>query len=270
MTTQQKKVTVPDIARRKQNGERIVMLTAYDTTMARLVDASGVDIILVGDSLGMGVLGYESTLPVTMEEMLHHTRAVKRGTQRALVVGDMPFGTFQGSVDDAVLQAVRMLKEGGAEAVKLEGGRRVAPHVKKMTEAGIPVMGHIGMTPQSFLSYGGFKVQGRDDEARRELLEDARALQDAGVFSIVLEAMPHRLGAAITDAVDVPTIGIGAGENCDGQVLVIHDMLGLNEQFQPKFVKKYANMAQLVKEAVQAYADDVRTGRYPEADHRYD
>ncbi len=263
------KVTVPELRGMKAKGRKIAMVTAYDCVTARLVDEAGVDAVLVGDSLGMVVLGYESTLPVTVDEMLHHTRAVRRGVKRALVIGDMPFGSYQGSVSEAVAQAARFLKEAGADAVKLEGGRRVAAQVERMVEIGIPVMGHIGMTPQSVKEYGGFKVQGRDEKARRALLDDAKALEEAGVFSIVLEAIPAALAEEITASVSVPTIGIGAGKGCDGQVLVLHDLLGLVDDFKPKFVKRYANLAEEVRRAVGAYCDEVRAGLYPDEEHSY-
>lgn len=263
------KVTVPGLRGMKAKGRKIAMVTAYDYLSGRLVDEAGVDAVLVGDSLGMVVLGYESTLPVTVEEMLHHTRAVRRGVKRALLIGDMPFGSYQGSVREAVAQAVRFLKEAGADAVKLEGGRRVAAQVERMVASGIPVMGHIGMTPQSVKEYGGFKVQGRDEKARRALLDDAKALEEAGVFSIVLEAIPASLAEEITAAVSVPTIGIGAGKGCDGQVLVLHDLLGLVDDFEPKFVKRYAHLAEEVRRAVGAYCDEVRAGLYPDEEHSY-
>lgn len=263
------KVTVPGI-RAMKGQNRITVLTAYDAITARLVDQAGVDIILVGDSLGMVVLGYDTTLPVTMEDMIHHTRAVRRGVKRALVVADMPFGSFQGNVDRAVENGVRLLKEGRADAVKLEGGRRVAEAVERMVEMGIPVMGHVGLTPQSVKEFGGFKVQGREDEERRRLLDDVQALAQAGVFSIVIEGVPAALAAELTAAAPVPTIGIGAGPQCDGQVLVLHDMLGMVQDFKPKFVKRYADVAGITIDAVQRYCEEVRRGEFPGEEHLYD
>lgn len=263
------KITVPLLRGMKAKGQKVAMVTAYDYLTGRLVDEAGVDAVLVGDSLAMVVLGHETTLPVTVDEMLHHTRAVRRGVKRALLIGDMPFGSYQGSVAEAVSQAARFLKEAGADAVKLEGGRRVAPQVERMVDVGIPVMGHIGMTPQSVREYGGFKVQGRGESARKALLDDARALEEAGVFAIVLEAIPASLAEEITAAVSVPTIGIGAGKGCDGQVLVLHDLLGLVDDFKPKFVKRYASLADEVRRAVGAYCDEVREGRYPGDEHSY-
>lgn len=263
------KVTVPAIRAMKAQGRRIAMVTAYDYVTGRLVDEAGADIALVGDSVGMVMLGYETTLPVTMEEMLHHTRAARRGVKRALLVGDMPFGSYQGSVSEAVHNAARFLKEAGADAVKVEGGRRIAETVRTMTLHGIPVMGHIGMTPQSVRQYGGFKVQGREEAERKELLEDAKALEEAGVFAIVLECIPASLAEEITASVSVPTIGIGAGPSCDGQVLVIHDLLGLSGDFKPRFVKRYAELGKLAREAIAEYCREVREGAFPAPEHSY-
>lgn len=265
----EKPVTTTHIQAMKEAGQRITMLTAYDAISGRLVDEAGVDMVLVGDSLGMVILGHDTTLPVTMDEMLHHTRAVRRGVQRALVVGDMPFGSFQGSVDTAVNNAVRFLKEAGADAVKLEGGQRVVAAVQRMVKMGIPVMGHIGLTPQSVQVFGGFKVQGRDQDQRQALLADAHALEEAGVFSLVVEGVPADLAAEITRSLTIPTIGIGAGPACDGQVLVLHDMLGLVEDFKPKFVKRYAQLATLTKEAVAQFCTEVRQGTFPDEDYSY-
>jgi len=253
----------------KQRGERITMLTAYDYPTALLMDEAGVDMLLVGDSLGMVVHGFESTLPVTMDMMLMHCQAVRRGAKRALVVGDMPFMSFQLSREDALRNAARFLSEGGVDAVKLEGGRRMADTVRAMVETGIAVQGHIGLTPQSVSAFGGMRVQGRSVEAARSLLEDARALEDAGAFSIVLEGIPARLAALITARTGVPTIGIGAGAGCDGQVLVSHDMLGLYERFTPKFVRRYATLAESIRGAVAAYCDDVRSGAFPAEEETY-
>ena len=276
------KITVPDILRRKTNvpsssnqnsdpgrdrGEsgrrKIVCLTAYDYPTARLVDEAGVDIVLVGDSLGMVVLGYENTLPLTMEEMLHHTRAVRRGVRKALLVADMPYGSFHGDKNEAVRNAVRFVKEAGAEAVKIEGGERRMELIAQLVEAEIPVMGHIGLTPQSMHAFGGFRVQGKTVEAADQLLRDARAVEAAGAFSVVLESIPRELAARITSELRIPTIGIGAGPECDGQVLVLHDMIGLSLGHTPKFSRRYANVGEAISHAVTAYAEDVREGRFP-------
>lgn len=263
------KVTLHKLHDMKQRGERITMLTAYDYPTALLMDEAGVDMLLVGDSLGMVVHGFESTLPVTMDMMLMHCQAVRRGAKRALVVGDMPFMSFQLSREDALRNAARFLSEGGVDAVKLEGGRRMADTVRAMVETGIAVQGHIGLTPQSVSAFGGMRVQGRSVEAARSLLDDARALEDAGAFSIVLEGIPARLAALITARIGVPTIGIGAGAGCDGQVLVSHDMLGLYERFTPKFVRRYATLAESIRGAVAAYCDDVRSGAFPAEEETY-
>lgn len=263
------RVTAPAVRAMKAQGRRIAMVTAYDYLTGRLADEAGVDIVLVGDSLAMVVLGHETTLPVTLEEMLHHTRAVRRGVKRALLVGDLPFGSFQANPSEAVANAVRFLKEAGADAVKLEGGERVAPAVRQMSEAGIPVMGHLGMTPQSVRQYGGFKVQGRDEAQRQALLDDAKALAEAGVFAIVLECIPAEVAQEITEAVRVPTIGIGAGPHCDGQVLVIHDLLGFVEDFQPRFVKRYAELGKEARRAIAEYCREVREGSFPTDAHSY-
>ena len=256
--------------RRMKGKEKVVVLTAYDYPMARLLDESGVDVLLVGDSLGMAVLGYDSTIPVTMEDMLHHTRAVARGTKRAMVVADMPFLSFQVSAEDALRNAGRLLKEGGAQAVKLEGGRRVAPTVARLVEAGIPVMGHLGLTPQSVNQIGGYRVQGRTEAEAAALLEDARALEQAGVFAIVWEIVPWQLAGLVTAELSVPTIGIGAGAGCDGQVLVVHDLLGLYQGRQPRFVKRYADLGLEIRAAVGEYAREVRAGEFPGPEHSFD
>jgi len=263
-------VTVPRVVAKKAAGEKITMVTAYDYPAARLVDRAGVDIILVGDSLGMVVLGYEDTTKVTMDEMLHHSRAVARARPRALVVGDMPFGTFQASADDAVRNAVRFVQEGGAEAVKLEGGQAVASAAASILAAGIPVMGHIGLTPQSVHALGGYRVQGRTSESESRLLRDAASLEAAGVFAVVLEGMPLKLGRRITEALRVPTIGIGAGPYCDGQVLVLHDLLGFFDGFAPKFAKAYADLNTVIVEAVERFRADVETGAFPDREHSYE
>lgn len=256
------KITVPDIMAAK--GERkLTMLTAYDYPTALLADKGGIDMLLVGDSLAMVVLGMEDTLSVGMDEMIHHTRAVKRGTSRGLVIGDMPFMSYQASIKQAVINAGRFLKEGRAQAVKLEGGARVCPQIKAMVESGIPVQGHIGLTPQSAAQFGGFKVQGKNAGAARTLIEDAKSLEQAGCFSIVLEAIPAPIATMITKAVSIPTIGIGAGPDCDGQVLVMHDLIGLFDKFVPKFAKQYAKVSDIILQAVKEYKNDVETGRFP-------
>lgn len=263
----EQKITTAVIRERKIKGVRITMLTAYDYATAIVLDNAGVDITLVGDSLGMVVLGYESTLPVTMEEMLHHTKAVSRGTKRALLVADMPFLSYQVSDAEAMVNAGRFLKEAGAHGVKLEGGREVAGLIRKMTSAGIPVMAHLGLTPQSVLQFGGYKIQGKEDAAAKIIMEDARMIEDAGAFSVVLECVPSPLAAKITKALSIPTIGIGAGIDCDGQVLVINDMLGMFERFTPKFVKKYCNLNAQMKDAVRQYIDEVKSGKFPDEEH---
>ena len=247
----------------KQKGERITMLTAYDYATAKIVDEVGVPLILVGDSLGMVVLGYESTIPVTMDEMIHHTKAVVRGTKKAMVIGDMPFMTYHVSVEDALLNAARFIQEGGAQAIKLEGGVTVAEKVKRMVECGIPVMGHIGLTPQSIHQFGGFKVQGKTPEAAIRLLKDAQALEEAGAFSIVLETVPAPLATLITRKIGIPTIGIGAGIGCDGQVQVINDILGSFADFVPKHAKQYAKLTDIIRGAVSQYYDEVKAGSFP-------
>jgi 3-methyl-2-oxobutanoate hydroxymethyltransferase len=262
------KITVPDILARKSQSthlteKKIVSLTAYDTPTARLVDDAGADVILVGDSLAMVVLGYDTTLPVTIDEMLHHTRAVRRGVKRALLVMDMPFGSYHVDAPDALRNAVRAVKEGGAEAVKVEGGEKRMELISRLVEAEIPVMGHIGLTPQSFHAFGGFRVQGKTEEAAERLLRDARAVEAAGAFSIVLESMPRELAAQITRELRIPTIGIGAGPDCDGQILVLHDMIGLGGEHTPKFARRYVNVAESISRAVGEYARDVRNGSFP-------
>src|SRR5919205_1220333 len=253
----------------KQAGERITMLTAYDASFARLLDRAGTDVLLVGDSLGMVVQGHETTLPVTMDQMVYHCAAVKRGVERAHLVGDLPFGSYQGSADEAVKNAVRLAAEGGAEAVKLEGGAEYADIVQRIVRAGVPVMGHIGLTPQSVHKLGGYVVQGRTEEKAAKLLADAKALEEAGCYSLVLEMMPAELAAEITAAVSIPVIGIGAGAGCDGQVLVIYDLLGMNPDFSPKFVKKYANLAEVIGEAATRYRDEVKHGAFPGPEHAF-
>ncbi len=256
-------ITVPDLRAVRESGRKIVMLTAYDYPTARILDAAGVDILLVGDSLGNNVLGYDSTLPVTMEEMLHHTRAVARAARRALVVGDMPYLSFQTGRRDAVRNAGRFLKEGGAAAVKIEGGRKRADLVRALLDAEIPVMGHIGLTPQSVHLMGGYRVQGKKVDQARALVDDAVALEEAGVFALVLEGMPENAGRAITEAVSIPTLGIGAGRFCDGQVLVFHDLVGLGEGTPPKFARRYARIGDEIAAAVGRFIADVRDGSFP-------
>jgi len=263
------RVTIGELKEMKQRGEKIPMLTAYDYATAKLMDEVGVPLILVGDSLGMVILGYESTIPVTMEEMLHHTKAVVRGTKRALVVGDMPFMTYHASISDALYNAGRFIQEGGAQAVKLEGGESMAEAVHRVVECGIPVMGHIGLTPQSIHQLGGFKVQGKTQEAAIRLLKDALALEEAGAFAIVLESIPAPLARTITEKVSVPTIGIGAGPWCDGQVQVISDLLGLFTDFVPKHAKQYARLFDTIKSALVDYIAEVQAGTFPTKKESY-
>ena len=263
------KLPLTELAEMKRRGDRIVMVTAYDAPGARFADAAGIDIILVGDSAAMVVLGHDSTVPATMDEMLVLTRAVTRGARRPLVVADMPFGSFQVSDEDELRNAIRFVKEAGADAVKLEGAGSMLPRVHALVGAGIPVMGHIGLTPQSATMLGGFKAQGRTAEKARKLVEDARSLEAAGCFSLVLEAVPSPVAARITETLTIPTIGIGAGAGCDGQVLVYHDLLGLYEARAPRFVKRYAALADEIRAALERYAEDVRTGRFPEEQHGY-
>jgi len=264
-----KKLTVIDLQKMKEDGRKITMLTAYDYPTALLEDRAGIDIILVGDSVGMTVLGYENTLPVTMDEMIHHTKAVARGTKYAFIIGDMPFMSFNTSERDAILNAGRFVKEGGADGVKLEGGASVKEIVKAIVNAGIPVMGHIGLTPQTISMLGGFKVQGRDAKAAQRLIDDARVLEDAGAFSVLLEAIPALVAKKITDSLRIPTIGIGAGPHCDGQVLVVHDLLGLFDRFTPKFAKRYVNLSQLMLEAFEKYREEVIKGEFPTEAHSF-
>jgi 3-methyl-2-oxobutanoate hydroxymethyltransferase len=263
------RVAITDIKTMKQKKEKIPMLTAYDYVTARMVDEAGVPSILVGDSLGMVMLGYESTIPVTMEDMLHHTRAVARGARMALIIGDMPFMTYHASTADALHNAARFIQEAGAQAVKLEGGEVVAGTVRRLVECGIPVMGHIGLTPQSVNQLGGFKVQGKGLEEGRKLLNDARTLEEAGAFAVVLECIPAPLSKLITQKVGIPTIGIGAGPDCDGQVQVISDLLGLYTEFVPKHARQYASLAGEIRRAVSSYISDVQSVAFPTAEHSY-
>ncbi len=263
------KLTIQDIITMKRDGEKISMLTAYDAGFAGLVDGAGIDMVLVGDSLGMVLLGYDSTIPVTMEEMLHHCRAASRGVKRALLVGDMPFMSYQVSESETIRNAGRFLKEAGCDAVKLEGGTEVCDTVRALVRAGIPVMGHIGLTPQTASQLGGYKVQGRDVDSAKRLLLAARNLENAGAFSLVLECIPAQLSEVITGAVTIPTIGIGAGRGCDGQVLVSHDMVGMFEKFIPSFVKQYINLVPQIKEALAAYHREVKDGAFPDESHSF-
>ncbi|MGH9440999.1 MAG: 3-methyl-2-oxobutanoate hydroxymethyltransferase [Thermoanaerobaculia bacterium] len=264
MSESGKSVSVRDIAEKKGH-ERIVMLTAYDAPSAKLLDEAGVDVLLVGDSVEMAVYGESSTLTAQMDSMIRHARAVARASRRALVVGDMPFLSYQASAADAVRNAGRFLAEAGAAAVKVEGGRRVLPSVEAILAADIPVMGHVGMTPQSFRKFGGFKVQGRSRDSADEILEDAVALEKAGCFSVVLECVPDALAQRITAQLSIPTIGIGAGPHCDGQVLVFHDLLGLSGEFRPKFVRRYADLGEIIRDAARRFSEDVRSGEFPSA-----
>lgn len=264
-----RKKTILDIQKMKHAGEKITMLTCYDFPTARIMDSCGIDIILVGDSVGVVFSGYENTLPVTMEDMLYHTRAVVRSTPNALVVADMPFMSYQISTAAARLNAGRLLKDGGAAAVKLEGGVNIAATIKALVDIDIPVVGHIGLTPQSIHRMGGYKIQGRKQEQAEKLLADAVAIEEAGAFALVLEGIPRSLASRITESLTIPTIGIGAGSCCDGQVLVIHDILGLCEKYSPKFVKRYADATSMISEAVAAYIDDVKSGNFPLDEHSF-
>ncbi len=263
------KITILDIYKKKAEGKKITMLTAYDFPFAQIVDQAGIDMVLVGDSLGNVVQGVENTLPVTMDEMIYHTKMVSRAAQTAMVVGDMPFLSYQADKAEAVRNAGRFLKEAGADVVKLEGGSQMAETIRAIVNAGMPVVAHIGLTPQYIHMLGGFKVQGKDEAAREKILADAHAVQDAGAFSVVLEAMPSSLAKEIHQQLRIPTVGIGAGPDCDGQVLVIHDMLGLFDRFTPKFVKKYANLKDQASKAVKEYKRDVEAGTFPSEEHSF-
>jgi 3-methyl-2-oxobutanoate hydroxymethyltransferase len=264
-----KKITVPEIVNMKKQGEKITALTAYDVLMAQILNDSGIDIILVGDSGGMVMAGYENTLAVTMEEMLFYCKSVRRGVKRALLIADMPFLSYQTSIEEAIKNAGRFLQEAGMEAVKIEGGKAVKDIVKKLVGFGVPVMGHIGLTPQSIHQFGGYGLRGKDDQIAKQLLEDAFILQEAGAFSIVLEKIPSALAKEITNNLDIPTIGIGAGKDCDGQILVSHDMLGLYEKFKPKFVRHYAELGKSMREAFNGYINDVKNTKFPSEDESY-
>jgi len=268
-TAVKKQKTILDIRRMKDTGEKIAVLTAYDYSFARLMSLAGIDMILVGDSVGSVVSGYDNTLPVTMEEMIYHTRAVVRGAGEALVVADMPFLSYQVDLRDARLNAGRLIKEGGAQAVKLEGGANVAATIRAIVDMDIPVIGHIGLTPQSVHRMGGFRVQGKQEEQALQLLADARTVQEAGAFALVLEGIPAPLARRITDSLSIPTIGIGAGVHCDGQVLVIHDILGLYEKYSPKFVKKFADVSGLVRGGIEDYIREVKEGVFPDDEHSF-
>jgi len=264
-----KKVTTSDLIEMKKNEEKITMLTAYDYLMAAQLDECGIDLILVGDSVGNVLLGYENTIPVTMEEMIHHCKAVSRGVKRAMVIGDMPFMSYQASIEEAVRNAGRFLKEARVEAVKLEGGREVFETIRRIVDSGIPVMGHLGLTPQSVYKLGGYGVRGRGEKQALKILEDAKGLEEAGVFSIVLEKVPASLAKKVTEQVSIPTIGIGAGVDCDGQVLVTHDMLGLFEKFKPKFSKRYSEIGKEMKKCYRKYIEEVKNKEFPAEEHSY-
>jgi 3-methyl-2-oxobutanoate hydroxymethyltransferase len=266
---ERKKVTIAELMAKKAQGRKITMLTAYDYPTAQMVDKAGIDTILVGDSLGMVVLGYSSTVPVSMDEMIHHTKAVIRGTQYAFVIGDMPFMSYQASVEKALENAGRFLKEGGCDAVKLEGGSEAAPTVKAIVRAGVPVCGHIGLTPQTATQLSGFKVQGKDAESARTLITSAKDLEEAGAFMVVMECIPDVLASRITRELSIPTIGIGAGRDCDGQVLVYHDVVGLFERFTPKFVKQYIKLGPMVIDALTGYKKEVEQGVFPGEEHTF-
>jgi len=267
-STREHRVTLPVLARRKRQGEKIAMLTAYDYTFACIFDTAGIDVLLVGDSLGNVVQGCDTTLPVTLDEVVYHTRLVARGVRRALLVADLPFGSYQISGDEAVRSAVRCVKEGGAHAVKLEGGTAVAGAIERIVGAEIPVMGHVGLTPQAIHRMGGHRVQGRTEKSRERVLADAHAVEQAGAFAVVLEGMPTDLARDITQSLGIPTIGIGAGSHCDGQVLVMHDLLGLSD-WAPSFVKQYAHLGALASQAARRFADDVAAGKFPDDEHSY-
>lgn len=266
---ERKKVSLHDLQAKKKDGKKITMLTAYDSSMASLIDQAGIDMVLVGDSVGMVVLGYDSTVPVTMEEMIHHCRAVRRGMRYAFLVGDMPFMSYNISRKEAIRNAGRFMKEAGCDAVKLEGGLEVAETVRAITLAGIPVVAHIGLTPQTVGKLGGFRVQGKDLDSARKLLDSALALEEAGACGVVMECIPDKLGGLISRSLKIPTIGIGAGPECDGQVLVTNDLLGLFEKFLPKFVKQYIKLFPMIKEAIEAYKEEVESGKFPGPEHSF-
>lgn len=274
MSTQSKetgpvKVTTQTVVEMKERGEKISMLTAYDYTMAGIVDAAGVDVILVGDSASNVMAGFETTVPMTLEHMIYHTSCVVRGVRRALVIADLPFMTYQVTAKEALINAGRMMKEAGAHAVKLEGGKSITPTVRRIVDAGIPVVGHLGLTPQSIYKFGTYKVRAKEEKEAEQLLEDARKLEEAGAFSIVLEKIPSDLAKQVTESLSIPAIGIGAGPHCDGQVLVLHDMLGLNKDFSPRFLRRYADLHTAMTDAVGRYIDDVKTGDFPNENEQY-
>lgn len=264
-----KKVTILDFKRKKERGEKITMLTAYDYPMASIIDSAGIDSILVGDSLGMVVLGYDSTVQVTMDEMIHHAKAVKRGTKKAFIIADMPFMSYQASNEEAITNAGRFVKEAGSDAVKVEGGEEAAPRVKAISGAGIAVVGHIGLTPQSATKLGGYRVQGKEKEEANKLLHDALALEKCGCFALILECVPKDLASKITKKIKIPTIGIGAGASCDGQVLVTHDLIGYFDRFVPKFVKQEVKIAPIIKDAVEAFKNETVSGAFPDDEHSF-
>jgi 3-methyl-2-oxobutanoate hydroxymethyltransferase len=266
---ERKKVTISDIQTRTDRGEKVFMVTAVDYPSAQMVDKAEVDLILVGDSLGMTALGLPNTVPVEMDDIIHHARAVTRGAQYAFVVGDMPFGSYQVSVEETLRNGVRLMKEGGVDGVKLEGGVKMAPMIRALVDIGIPVCAHIGLTPQTISALGGFKVQGKDLAAARGLIEDAKAVEEAGAFAIVVEAVPAKLAYLITESVSIPTIGIGAGPGCKGQCLVLHDMVGMFDRFTPKFARRYANVSQTVVEAIQQWRTEVKEGQFPAPEHTF-
>lgn len=261
--------TLTDIRSMKSAGEKITMLTAYDASMSRILESCEVDMLLVGDSLGMVMLGYDSTVPVTVDEMLHHAKAVRRGAPNSFIVGDMPYGSYQTGERDAIMNGIRFMKEAGCDAVKLEGGLSVCGVVKGLVEAGVPVMAHIGLTPQTASQLGGYKVQGKGIEDAKRMVAEAKALEKAGAFGIILECVPDKLAQVITDSLNMPTVGIGAGSGCDGQVLVTHDLLGMFDKFTPKFVKKFADLSSLIKEGIHTYKNDVKAGDFPAAEHSF-
>ncbi len=268
-TLERKKITVPAIMAMKQRGEKIAALTAYDFLLANILDEAGLDLVLVGDSVAMVFAGYETTLPITLEEIIYHTRAVRRGLKNALLVADLPFLSYQVSPEQAVLNAGRLLKEGGAEAVKLEGGSVMAETIRRLVQVGIPVMGHLGLTPQSINAFGGYALQASQEASAKKLLQEALQLEDAGVFAIVLEKIPAAVAHEVTQTLKVPTIGIGAGPHCDGQILVTHDMLGLFDKFKPKFVRRFAEAGKLIREASAAYCNEVKAGEFPNEQESY-
>jgi len=276
MSTQKKssnsrpaKVTTQTVVDMKRNGEKISMLTAYDYTMARIIDAAGIDVILVGDSASNVMAGYETTVPMTMDHMIYHATCVVRGVDRALVIADLPFMSYQVTSKEALISAGRMMKEAGVHGVKVEGGKPIVDTVRKIVDAGIPVMGHLGLTPQSIYKFGTYKVRATEDEEAESLIEDAKSLEEAGCFSLVLEKIPAKLAKQVTEALSIPTIGIGAGAACDGQVLVIHDMLGLNKEFNPRFLRRYADLHTVMTESVQKYIDDIKKGDFPNEEEQY-